>query len=336
MTQDHTRREIDRSGELHAVTERFWRAFIRGDADAAIGRTSAMDGVTFLGSAEHEYLDDPDRIRAVLRLNFDLLGEFPIGEGQIDARAEGTVGWAVVRSSLASPEGPREMRATLVFHLERDEWRIVHHHYSVAVPNPETFGMEIAIDQIAVQVEAERPDLGPLAATDGTVTIVFTDIVGSTELTTTLGDQPWLEILRAHNGIVTGATAAADGIVVKGQGDGFMLAFGSARRALTAARAIQRGIGETFNDPGSPIRVRVGVHTGEVVREADDFFGQAVNYAARIAAAAEGDEIVASSLVRDLVVSPDFAFGVPREVELRGFAGVHRVYPLEPAAEPVA
>ena len=115
---------------------------------------------------------------------------------------------------------------------------------------------------------------------------MFTDIVGSTELTTTLGDEAWLAILRAHNEIVTGATAAADGMVVKGQGDGFMLAFRSARRALTAARAIQRGIGEIFNDPGSPIRIRVGVHTGEILREADDFFGQTVNYAARVAAAA--------------------------------------------------
>ncbi len=332
VTQDRTRRGIDRSAELHAVAARLWQAFIRGDADAAIGRTSTMDGVTFLGSAENEYLDDPDRIRAVLRLNFDLLGEIPLGEAEIDARAEGSVGWAVARGSLASPEGPREMRATLVFHLEQDEWRIVHHHYSVAVPNPETFGIEIAIDQIAELVEAERPDLGAFAATDGTVTIVFTDIVGSTELTTTLGDQAWLAILRAHNEIVTGATAAADGMVVKGQGDGFMLAFRSARRALTAARAIQRGIGETFNDPGSPIRIRVGVHTGEILREADDFFGQAVNYAARVAAAAEGDEIVVSSLVRDLVGSAEFAFDEPREVELRGFAGLHRVYPLDRGA----
>jgi class 3 adenylate cyclase/ketosteroid isomerase-like protein len=331
VTQDRTRRAIDRSGELHAVTQRFWRAFAHGDADAAIGRTSTMDGVTFLGTAENEFLDDADRIRAVIRLNFDLLGEFPISDAEIDARAEGSVGWAVVRGSLASPEGPREMRATLVFHLEQDEWRIVHHHYSVAVPNPETFGMEIAIDRIAEQVEAERPDLGSLAATDGTVTIVFTDIVGSTELTTTLGDQAWLDVLRAHNEIVTGATAAAEGMVVKGQGDGFMLAFRSARRALTAARAIQRGIGTTFDDPGSPIRIRVGVHTGEILREADDFFGQAVNYAARVAAAAGGDEIVVSSLVRDLVGSAEFAFGEPREVEFKGFAGLHRVYPLEPA-----
>ena len=126
------------------------------------------------------------------------------------------------------------MRATLVFHLEQDEWRIVHHHYSVAVPNPETFGIEIAIDQIAELVEAERtPDLGAFAATDGTVTVVFTDIVGSTELTTTLGSpRPgWRSSVRTRK-IVTGATAAAHGMVVKGQGDGFMFVF-----PVCAARA---------------------------------------------------------------------------------------------------
>jgi class 3 adenylate cyclase/ketosteroid isomerase-like protein len=333
VAEGRKRRGIDPSSELQAVTARFWGAFIRGDADAAIGRTSIADGVTFLGTAENEYLEDPEQIRALIRLNFELLGEFPISEtAAISARAEGSVGWAVVRGSLATPEGLREMRATLIYHLEHDEWRIVHQHYSVAVPNDVTFGIEVSIDQIAEMVQAERPDLGSLAAADGTVTIVFTDIVGSTELTNAYGDQAWMEVLRAHNTIVTKATAAGGGMVVKGQGDGFMLAFGSARRALKAALAIQDGIGQTFNDPGAAIHVRVGVHTGEIVREADDFFGQAVNYAARVASAAGAEEIVVSRLVHDLVgPSGEFAFGEPREVELRGFAGVQVLYPLEVA-----
>jgi len=332
VTEGTKSRGIDPSTELHAVTARFWGAFIRGDAEAAIGRTSIADGVTFLGSAENEYLEDPEQIRALLKLNFDLLGEFPISNAVITARAEGSVGWAVVRGSLASPEGPREMRATLIYHLEQDEWRIVHQHYSVAVPNDVTFGIEVSIDQIAEMVQAERPDLGSFAAADGTVTIVFTDIVGSTELTNAYGDRAWVEVLRAHNEIVTKATTAGGGKVVKVQGDGFMLAFGSARRALSAARAIQSGIGQTFNDPGAAIHVRVGVHTGEIVREADDFFGQAVNYAARVASAAAGEEIVVSRLVHDLVASSgEFAFGEPREVELRGFAGTQVLYPLEVA-----
>jgi class 3 adenylate cyclase len=111
-----------------------------------------------------------------------------------------------------------------------------------------------------------------------------------------------------------------------------MLAFPAARRALRCALDIEREIGRTFNDPGSPIKVRVGVHTGDVIRQADEFFGQAVNYAARVAAAASGGEIVASSLVRDLVSSDrDLQFGPPREVELKGIAGLQRIYPLVPS-----
>jgi adenylate cyclase len=92
------------------------------------------------------------------------------------------------------------------------------------------------------------------------LTIVFTDIVGSTELTTRLGDTAWLAVLRAHNDVVARATVDASGRVVKGQGDGFMLVFGSARRAPTAARAVEAGIGGALPAPGPEIRVRVGVH----------------------------------------------------------------------------
>jgi class 3 adenylate cyclase len=77
-----------------------------------------------------------------------------------------------------------------------------------------------------------------------------------------------------------------------------MLAFPSARRALRCADAIERAVTERSNDPGSLIRVRIGIHVGEAVREADDFFGHAVSYAARIANQATGGEVVVSSLVQ--------------------------------------
>lgn len=77
------------------------------------------------------------------------------------------------------------------------------------------------------------------------------------------------------------------------------------------------------------IRVRIGLHVGETVREADDFFGHAVSYAARVASSATGGEIVVSSLVRDLLVQTgEFDFGEPRVVELKGMQGTHRVYPV--------
>ena len=88
-------------------------------------------------------------------------------------------------------------------------------------------------------------------------------------------------------------------------------------------------ISERFNDPGSPIRVRIGVHVGETVRESDDFFGHAVNYAARIAGSAAGGEVVVSSLVHDLVAHTGVAaFGEPRAVELKGIDDPQMIYPL--------
>jgi adenylate cyclase len=119
------------------------------------------------------------------------------------------------------------------------------------------------------------------------------------------------------------------GAVVKNQGDGLMLAFDSSRRAANCAQVLQRAIAERFNDPGSLIRVRIGVHVGEVVHEADDFFGHAVNYAARVASAAAGGEVLVSALVHDLLIQTgDFGFDERREVELKGFDAAQIVYPL--------
>jgi class 3 adenylate cyclase len=136
-------------------------------------------------------------------------------------------------------------------------------------------------------------------------------------------------VLRAHNDVIQRVTGECGGTVVKGQGDGFMLAFASARRALTCAQAIQGSIADAFDAPGSLIRVRIGIHVGETVREADDFFGHAVAYAARIAATASGGEVVVSSLVHDLVAhTGEFEFADAREVELKGIGGLQKAYPL--------
>ena len=83
-----------------------------------------------------------------------------------------------------------------------------------------------------------------------------------------------------------------------------------------------------------PIVSRIGLHVGEAIRDADDFFGHAVAYAARIASSATGGEIVVSSLVHDLVGQTDeFRFGHARTVELKGIEGAHRVYPVEVPAQ---
>jgi eukaryotic-like serine/threonine-protein kinase len=184
------------------------------------------------------------------------------------------------------------------------------------------------MESIAKDVERTRPDLSGAVAPNGTVTVLFTDIEGSTQLTEELGDREWMEVLRKHNEIVREELALHSGFEVKSQGDGFMLAFSSARDALRCARGIQRAVAESDSN-GHRLRVRIGLHTGEPIREADDFYGKAVIQAARIAAEARGSEILVSSLVRDLTESSgEFAFATPREVELKGLSGTHKVSPV--------
>src|SRR5688500_14566129 len=194
------------------------------------------------------------------------------------------------------------MGFTCVLALEHGEWELVHWHSSIPVAN-EVLGcfLTTSVDEIAGAVSELRPDLSGSSAPDGTVTIAFTDIEDSLRLNAFLGDKRWLEVLHAHNDVIKKVTGEHNGTVVKSQGDGFMLAFASSRRAATCAQAIDQAIAATFQDPGSPIRVRIGLHVGETVREAEDFFGHAVNYAARVASSARGGEIVVSSLVHDLL-----------------------------------
>jgi class 3 adenylate cyclase len=180
-----------------------------------------------------------------------------------------------------------------------------------------------SIHVVAAEVSLERPDLSPHAAPDGTVTILFTDIEGSTSLNERVGDDKYVEILRSHNAAVRERVAANRGHEVKAQGDGFMVVFPSARRALRCAVEIQRAI----ESVGDDVRVRIGLHTGEAVADADDFFGTAVTTASRIADQASGGEILVSSLVRELTQSAgEFTFGSTRQVELKGLAGSHAVH----------
>src|SRR3990170_2444716 len=140
-----------------------------------------------------------------------------------------------------------------------------------------------SIDAVAATVYADKPDLRTHAAPDGTVTIMFSDIEGSTAINERLGDGRWLELLREHNAIVRKQVKSHGGFEVKSEGDGFMLAFQSARRALQCAIDIQRGFAASNEKAEEPVKVRIGLHTGEAIKEGDDFFGKHVNLAARVA-----------------------------------------------------
>lgn len=189
-----------------------------------------------------------------------------------------------------------------------------------------------SIDLVAESTTAQEwmPAVEP--ADGGTVTIVFSDIESSTVLATSMGDQAWYEVLEAHNRAVRQQVDRFGGFEVKSQGDGFMLTFPSARRAVRFAIATQRSLDRHLQaDATHGVRVRMGMHTGEaIVDRSGDLFGRHVIVAARVANLAAGGEILVSSLVHEIVAARgDIAFGPPRTVELKGIEGEHRVHPVD-------
>jgi len=171
---------------------------------------------------------------------------------------------------------------------------------------------------------AEAPQAGAFR------TVLFTDIEGSTVLTQRLGDQKARAVLREHERIVREALKAHGGTEVKTMGDGFMASFPSATRALECAIAMQQAFAEYNAGVGAqglaPLHIRIGLNAGEPIAEDEDLFGTAVILAARIAAKAEGGEILASNVVRELVAGKGFLFSDRGDVALRGFEDPVRLY----------
>jgi class 3 adenylate cyclase len=186
-----------------------------------------------------------------------------------------------------------------------------------------------SIDTVARVVMADKPDLRPQAAPDGTVTIMFSDIEGSTSTADRLGDTKFMEVLREHNSIVREQIKAHGGFEVKSEGDGFMVAFQSAGKALACAMAVQRALAQRNEGAEEPVRVRMGVHAGEVIKEGEDFFGRNVIMAARVASQAHGGQILASGVVKALVQGSDVAWGEMRTVELKGLSGEQEIWAVE-------
>ncbi|GAA3533465.1 adenylate/guanylate cyclase domain-containing protein [Nocardioides daeguensis] len=182
--------------------------------------------------------------------------------------------------------------------------------------------------------DAERADILNMAASDGTVTLFFSDIEDSTPLNDRLGDTTWVKVLAAHDRVLRNRIERYRGQVVKTAGDGFMVAFRDTEAACRAALGIQRDLPRdlTLRRHG-PILVRIGIHTGQVVARDGDYFGRNVAMAARVADLAHGGEILASDAVREALDDDTALTLVERDtVELKGLTGEHVVWQILPPA----
>jgi class 3 adenylate cyclase len=151
-------------------------------------------------------------------------------------------------------------------------------------------------------------------------TVLFTDIVGSTEKATALGDRAWRELVERHHTIVRAMLGRYRGVEQDVAGDGFFATFDGPARGVKCAQAIVDAIGPL------EVEIRAGVHTGEVGTAGDKASGIAVNVAARIAALAQPSEILVSQTVKDLVAGSGLRFHDRGSRELRGVEGAWHLY----------
>jgi adenylate cyclase len=190
-----------------------------------------------------------------------------------------------------------------------------------------------SIDDLTRWALEDRPEIAKVASSDGTLTIFFSDIEGSTALNHDLGDKAWVRVLASHEALIRAFVEQQHGHIVKSQGDGFMIVFREAGQAVRSGLSIQHALatGRNRRLRRTSVRVRIGIHTGTVITRDGDYFGSAVAMAARVGALADGGEILVSAAVREALGDDRrFALEETEQVELKGLPGSHVLWRVKP------
>ncbi len=193
-----------------------------------------------------------------------------------------------------------------------------------------------SIEDLTAWALEDRSEIVRVADEDGNVTILFSDIEGSTALNEELGDETWLTVLRAHDKVLCAAFDQHRGHVVKTAGDGYMVVFSTPALGIAAAMDVQRAL-ERERVPRAlrqhPVRVRIGLHTGRAVERDGDWFGRNVAMAARVANSAAGGEVLVSTeLAARLKEAGDdggWRLEQTEPVLLKGLPGEHTLWRVE-------
>jgi class 3 adenylate cyclase len=165
----------------------------------------------------------------------------------------------------------------------------------------------------------------------GIRTILFTDIVDSTALTQSVGDEAAMELLSVHDTVVREALAALGGREVKHTGDGIMASFASAAAAIKCASRVQCELSKQAEEGRHerPIKIRIGLAAGEPVEHHDDLFGCTVQLAARLCSHAQPEQILVSNVVAELCAGKTISFRELGQVTLKGFEQPVRIHAVE-------
>ena len=319
------------SQEVESVARRALIAYM-WDSEALSNLVTSDPRLRVLGSDLGELWSGPDQflsIRETQRRESGLTEEdaADFRVDSVEGFQDGDFGWATMFWTLVTPEGETQLRTTAVLRIEAGVWRVIQWHNSIPVANERVYGVDLTItlDDLVSSVLDDHSKTAARGVAEGTLTLVFTDIVDSTRLAETMGDEVWTHLIANHQSVIRAATVEHDGVVVKFLGDGSMLSFQSARAGVRAAIDIQAACSD------EPFAIRVGIHSGEVMRTGSDVFGLTVNKAARIAAAAGGGEIMMSSTTRDLVGPLEGTeTGEAKTLRLKGIDGEHQIIPIVP------
>jgi class 3 adenylate cyclase len=237
----------------------------------------------------------------------------------------------MTKSVDVRPLLPRVAVPTLVMHRTGDRINVIDHGRFLADRIPgarwvELPGEDFALwagDTDAIVDEVEEfltGSRGGAAPTRIVATVMFTDVVGSTERARELGDRAWADLLEVHNARMRTELRRFGGREIDTAGDGFLVSFGSPSAAVACARSVV----ESVREIGVP--VRIGIHTGECDVVADKLRGIAVHIGARVAGQAGPGEILVSQTVKDLVAGSGIEFADRGSHELKGVPGEWRLY----------
>ena len=309
------------SPELAAVAQRWLKAQQEKNPDILVGLFSDSEHLRYLGTGPDEAWAG-QYIRDGFPRHTKEIPHFEAHTEQIEAFENGDTGWATWIGTLKFDEieEPKALRISWIFVLERGNWKIISQHSSTPRSNFEIAGHEhFAFAELIQQAKEILPSLGH----EGTATIMFTDIVGSASHNQKVGDKVWTSAISNHFADVEAIVTGNGGELVKSLGDGTMTSFETVAGALRSSLQLHEKIKRSNKDP--KFQIRIGIHTGEVIKTGDDFFGSVVNTAARVAEAATAEQTLVSDAVRQLAPPGEFQFSEPMVLKIRGIEGTSTI-----------